>query len=382
MTRTLPVFWLYGPSGVGKTTTAWALYEQLASEGVRTGYVDIDQLGMCYGPPTADNWAPEPGSDPGRHKLKTQALNGVAANYRAAGAQCLIVSGIMDPRAGVDRGLLPDADLTLCRLRAEPEVLRHRMTVRGRPHEPVDEILRDADALDANDLPGVCIDTTGLDAADVLALAAKQFEGRTLPEPGDGPGAFARASATGSILWLCGPRAVGKSAVGWQVYLKLRRAGHVTAFADLDQIGFYRDSPTSDDRGHHELKAANLGSVWETFRARGCERLAVVGPLDRPEAVEAYRAALPNARITMCRLDARPETLAARAERRGQGLSGTFGMPGDDLVGRSREQLRRVIERATAELERLERAGVADFALRTDDSEPAAIADEAIRLSR
>jgi adenylylsulfate kinase-like enzyme len=59
-TSTLPVFWLYGPSGVGKTTTAWALYEQLAREGVRTGYVDIDQLGMCYAPPTLADWAPEP----------------------------------------------------------------------------------------------------------------------------------------------------------------------------------------------------------------------------------------------------------------------------------------------------------------------------------
>jgi adenylylsulfate kinase-like enzyme len=40
----LPVLWLYGPSGVGKTTVTWELFVQLAREGVATGYVDIDQL--------------------------------------------------------------------------------------------------------------------------------------------------------------------------------------------------------------------------------------------------------------------------------------------------------------------------------------------------
>ena len=46
----LPVLWLYGPSGVGKTTVAWELFVRLAREGVATGYVDIEKLGMCYAP--------------------------------------------------------------------------------------------------------------------------------------------------------------------------------------------------------------------------------------------------------------------------------------------------------------------------------------------
>jgi pantothenate kinase-related protein Tda10 len=45
---TLPVLWLYGPSGIGKTTVTWELFVRLFREGVSTGYVDIDQLGMCY----------------------------------------------------------------------------------------------------------------------------------------------------------------------------------------------------------------------------------------------------------------------------------------------------------------------------------------------
>jgi hypothetical protein len=116
-------------------------------------------------------------------------------------------------------------------------------------------------------------------------------------------------------------------------------AGHHAAFLDLDQIGFHRATPTDQDqhRVHHPLKAANLASTWEVFRARGAERLVVVGPLDRPEAVDAYRAALPDARITLCRLEADPETLAERVERRGRGLGSAYGGPGDHLIGRTPE---------------------------------------------
>jgi hypothetical protein len=61
----LPVLWLYGPAGVGKTTAAWELFTELSRDGIPTGYVDIDQLGMCYAAPTPDEWAPEPATDPG-----------------------------------------------------------------------------------------------------------------------------------------------------------------------------------------------------------------------------------------------------------------------------------------------------------------------------
>jgi hypothetical protein len=44
----LPVMWLYGPAGVAKTTAAWGYFTELTRDGTSTGYVDIDQLGMCY----------------------------------------------------------------------------------------------------------------------------------------------------------------------------------------------------------------------------------------------------------------------------------------------------------------------------------------------
>lgn len=55
----IPVLWLCGPVGVGKTTVGWEIYSQMIASGVEAAYLDIDQLGICY---------PEPASDPGRHR--------------------------------------------------------------------------------------------------------------------------------------------------------------------------------------------------------------------------------------------------------------------------------------------------------------------------
>ena len=84
----LPVLWLCGPSGVGKSTVAWELFA--GSPGA--GYVDIDQLGMCF---------PEVPSDPGRTVLEGRILGRVVAGFAAAGARRLLVSGYIDSRRGV-----------------------------------------------------------------------------------------------------------------------------------------------------------------------------------------------------------------------------------------------------------------------------------------
>ncbi len=80
--------WLCGPSGVGKTTVAWQIYSVLRQSGVLVGFVDIDQLGIC---------APEQPDDPGRHRMKAQNLNRVIGNFATAGAQCVVVSWVVDP---------------------------------------------------------------------------------------------------------------------------------------------------------------------------------------------------------------------------------------------------------------------------------------------
>jgi hypothetical protein len=155
MTTPLPTLWLYGTAAVGKTTAAWELFSALPEP---VGLVDIDQLGMCYGPPTPDDPAPEPAYDPGRHRMKARNLDAVAANFRAFGAAGLVVPGVVDPSAGPPG--LSNAAVTALRLRADPGDLRRRIARRGRATDEPAPIVDVADALDR--LPGPCVDTTGL----------------------------------------------------------------------------------------------------------------------------------------------------------------------------------------------------------------------------
>ncbi len=241
----LPVLWVYGPSGVGKTTVTWELFGQLVREGVPTGYVDTDQLGMCYGPPTPHCWAPEPGDDPGRHLLKARTLDAVVMNFRDAGARCVVAPGVTDPVRGVETDLLPHAALTACRLRVEPVDLGRRLAARGNPADDVATELAYADALDRATATGPCVDTTGLTVAEVVARVRNRTGWPDLAAPvhASSPEPRVPDRTPGEILWLCGPAAVGKSTVGWLVYQQIRRAGVGAAFVDLDQIGFHRPVP-------------------------------------------------------------------------------------------------------------------------------------------
>jgi chloramphenicol 3-O-phosphotransferase len=366
---TLPTLWLYGTSGVGKTTTAWELFRELPGP---VGFVDIDQIGMFYGPPTAENWAPEPACDLGRHRMKARNLNAVAANFRAFGAACLIVPGIADETLGPAIAVLPNVALTAVRLRADRADLAKRIAARGRPNDELEPIAEYADALDR--LPGPCVDTTGLDVPSVVSrvrAAIGSWPGPAVP----GPAVPGRVPATcdqpGDILWLCGPTAIGKSSVAWQAYQQLMRAGTRTAYIDLDQVGFRRPATA----GNHRLKAANLASLWQTYAGEGARRLVMAGPATA-EAVDIYRSALPSARLSICRLRATPATLSSRVHARGRGDSPAAGLAGDLLAGASVATLNRIAAEAISDAAELERAGVGDFALDTDDRTPADLATE------
>jgi hypothetical protein len=367
MTRPLPTLWLYGTAAVGKTTAAWRLFSELPEPA---GFVDIDQLGMCYGPPTPENSAPEPAYDPGRHRMKARNLDAVAANFRASGAGCLVVPGVADPKRGPAVVDMPNVALTTLRLRADRDDLHRRLTARGRPADDPASTVDYADALDR--LPGPCVDTTGLDVpavVDRIRAAVPAWPGNAAPSRGT------RQPATcdlpGDIIWLCGPTAVGKSSVGWWVYQQLLGAGSRTAFIDLDQVGFRRPAPA----GNHRLKAANVASLWRTYWGEGARRLVMVGPV-HADAVGVYRAALPGARFFICRLRATPATLLSRVQARGRGESPASGLAGDLLAGASPPALDRIAADAARDGAELERSWAGDFPLDTDGRTPTDLATE------
>jgi hypothetical protein len=359
----LPVLWLYGPPGVGKTTVGWEVFTRL---DVPAGYVDIDQLGMCYGPPTAGDRTPEPPDDPGRYRMKARNLDAVVVNQRAAGARLLVVSGVVDARRGVDRDLLPHAAVRTLRLRADPGELRRRLARRARPGEDISRELAYAAELEVNHADDECVDTTGLGVAEVVDRVRLDA---SYPSVHSGP-APARA-APGEVLLVCGVSGVGKSTVGWQVYDRIRTSGTHAAFVDLEQIGFHRPAPAD-----HRLKAANLAALWSTYHRAGARRMVVGGEVETTQALRTYAAALPAARLTVYRLDAGADTLRERILRRGRGV-GAIDLAGDPLIGRPESALREVADRAAAQAR--ERAGVCDVLLDTDGREVSDLVDEIVR---
>ncbi|WP_086669212.1 hypothetical protein [Lentzea kentuckyensis] len=345
----LPVLWLSGPPGVGKTTVAWELFEQLGRQGLAVGQVDIDQLGMYYG-------------DPDRYRLKARALAAVAANFRDAGSQCLVVPGVTDPGGGMEP--VPNTELTTCRLRAEPAGLTRRITARGGATD-VSEALAHAEAVDR--APGAWVDTTGLSVTEVADQVLERTGWPDPPAPASHPlrsKPLRQYEDPGEILILCGPAGVGKSAVGWHVYQQIRNA----AFVDLDQISFHRP-----ELGDH-FRAANLAAIWHTFRSAGAGCLVAVGPIEDPAA---YTTALPAATITLCCLDAGREVLLDRVTRRARGDSPAPGLAGDTLLGQPPHRLREIADRSARTVEAMRDIG--DLHVRTDHRRPDEIAAEILR---
>ena len=357
----VPVLWLCGPAGVGKSTVSWQLFTELTRAGEHVAFADTDQLCMCY---------PAPPADPGRQRLKALNLNSMIVNYREAGARCMIVNGVVDPIRGVYRDVLSHAVITVCRLRADRDELARRFSERhvlsADLEEALSDTLAEAEAMDATIFADVNLETTGVPAAQVAALvretcrdwpgfggAVRQSRSDTAcaaTGPGGRPGIGA-AAASGHILLITGPTGVGKSTIGFAVYLRYLRAGLTAGYVDLGQIGFV-SARGPGDPGQHWLKAQNLAAMWQNYHAAGARHLVATGRVDSEAALRTYRDALPAAVITLCRLHAGRAELTRRVMSRREG--GSWPEPGDPLRGQASEYLADVAARAAAEADALD----------------------------
>ena len=357
-----PVLWLYGPPGVGKSEVSWQLFTELAQTGARVAFTETDQLGMCF---------PAPAGASGRQRIKVRNLRAMIPNYREAGAQCMIVNGVLDPVDGLGSEPLPARVMT-CRLRADVEEVVRRFVAREGPHGDLREVRDEVASMDKSDFADACIDTTGVTAGDVAAMVRKEcatwpgFAGAR-PET-DVPGvSIGGGSAGGQVMLICGPAGAGKSTIGFELYLRCLRTGITTGYVDLDQIGFLR--PAADRAARHRLKARNLAAVWRNYRAAaGATHLIATGPIEDNEALQIYRQELPAATITVRRLRAGSQELRRRILSRGAG--GSWPQPGDPLRGQPPEVLLEAAARAAEEAATLDGAGLDGAAIETDGRTP------------
>lgn len=355
------VWWLYGPPCVGKSATAWELYAN-PLVGHPRAYFDVDQVGMCY---------PERDSDPGRYRLKVRAAAVLVRRFAQAGARRVIVSGVLDEDslhevAEQVHGL----PVTFVRLRAEPAELRRRLRTRYGPDD-VARALMQAQDWDRRDMGHVVIDTDGRTPRDVAAHIRE-----VLSEPSAAPvptcrtwdvepiGPVSPASTPGRAVLLCGPTAVGKSTVGYGFFTRLRHAGIVTAYVDLQQLSFFTPAAPSGHAGGHRLTAACVTDLWAEFRAAGARQLVLTGHVDRPEDVQLYRTALGDTPLLVCRLAVSRDQLRKRiaARMRGEGPE----LARDLLRGQSPSDAETVVEHALAQQDRLQEAGIGDLVIDAD----------------
>ena len=349
----LPVLWICGPPGVGKSTVGWRLYRQLRESGSAVAYVDIDQLGMCY---------PEQPSDAGRHRLKARNLQRVVANFATAGAHGVVVSGVVDSAGSAIEEELGRERIISCRLDAQDEVIGARFLGRGGEQGDFAEVLADAEAM-RQSRADIAVDTTGRSIDEVVGLIRARLGSWPLRSHGAISVVPAESAGNGqgdlprSIVWVCGPTGVGKSAVGFAYYQTLLARGLTVGYLDSEQLGFY-------GVGAHELRAQNIAVVAQLFRAAGAADVVVSGPLGGEPDLVVYRRALPGAAITVCRLHATRDVLLRRITARGRGEG--WAQPGDPLLGQPDSYLRAVAARAAVDAEALERA---TFGHRVDTSQ-------------
>lgn len=125
-----------------------------------------------------------------------------------------------------------------------------------------------------------------------------------------------------TVLWIAGPRAVGKSVVGWEVFTRLVARTKV-GYVDLAQLTFA--TPPLDVAG----RARRLDAVRRVYQDEGARHLVITGD---------FEDLVPDAEL--CWLVASHDQLVARLLRRGAGEGPPI--PGDDLRGLPEEELRRL----------------------------------------
>lgn len=302
----VPVLWLCGPPGVGKSTAAWALFGEYARRGVVAGYVDIDQLGIRY---------PAPEDERGNTRVKAVNLGAVLRNYRAAGATRVVVSGVVLPaEVPTFEATVGPTVITWVRLQADPERLHDRFACRDGPARLLPDVDRRAEVLARSRFPTTSIETTHLgvpDLAEAVETAVPGWPALPVQAGGTatsghptGNGSGTSRDTSGRVLLLCGPRAVGTSTVGWEVFQRLQRHG-TAAYVDLAQVGFV-GAASALPLGRHRVRAHNLAALARTYHRGGASVVVAVGSVLGVEEAHQYAAALPPGSLTVYRSEPHP----------------------------------------------------------------------------
>lgn len=133
----------------------------------------------------------------------------------------------------------------------------------------------------------------------------------------------------------------------------LHERGLRHALIDVDWLGQVYPPPAPGDPYNMALSLGNLAEIWPNYLAAGITYAVVSATLEKEEQLDGLRAAMPGWELTVVRVTARPETIAARIRRR------EFGNLLEDFLART-DDLAKTIEQAKLD----------DFSISTDDRPP------------
>jgi broad-specificity NMP kinase len=165
----VPVLVISGRVGVGKTTVAEEASGRLSEAHVRHALVDLARIAVCW---------PAPADDPWNERLAHRNLACMWSNFRAIGAQRLLLCRVLEARSLLRYVVeaVPGADIAVVGLRAPVGVLEARIRGREAGRDPdwyVNAAVHLAQALEREPVEDYTIDTVDRSAREVAAEALR-----------------------------------------------------------------------------------------------------------------------------------------------------------------------------------------------------------------
>jgi hypothetical protein len=165
----VPVLLLTGPVGVGKSTVAHEASGLLSDAKVAHALVDLARVGACW---------PAPPDDPWNERLAHRNLACMWSNFRAAGAERLLLCRVLEARSLLRHivAAVPGAEITVVRLCAPLQVLQERIRAREAGRDPdwyLEAAAYLAEAMERSAVEDYCIDNVGRSAHEVAEQALR-----------------------------------------------------------------------------------------------------------------------------------------------------------------------------------------------------------------
>jgi hypothetical protein len=112
-----------------------------------------------------------------------------------------------------------------------------------------------------------------------------------------------------------GPVGAGKTTTMWMLGEVLTAAAVPHAVLDVDQVRTYHPTPP-DDRFGSRLGRRNTAAVIANYLAEGARILVLADVIEHSGDVDDYRRMVPDARITVVRLDVPMDAIFERLDAR------------------------------------------------------------------